>query len=130
SFARKYSHKDYRILIIIDDPYGIDFHADKRLGRFITRCRQENISIILGMQYLMTFPPVLRDNLSHYIICGANIGTIDLISKLCKTKEQIDSLETMIADIYPGLAVVLKSTGSLDISFLETPRCKNFIIKL
>lgn len=63
----------FQVLFIFDDILGENFHKDKFYCDFISRCRHDGIVCIFGIQYINSIPPVIRNNVSQFVItCGTN----------------------------------------------------------
>lgn len=56
-------------LLILDDIVGTELLNKKSaFAREITRMRHNKVSVILLAQYYKSIPPVIRNNMSHYVI--------------------------------------------------------------
>lgn len=130
TFARKHNGK-YSILIIIDDPMGANFHNSKFLDKFITTSRHQNISLIIGMQYINAVPPCFRHNMKQYIICNANEETCNALKGLSTSIINKWDFNNFISRAKKGRVVYLDFVpGNNQMNFLEIPLCKNFKIKI
>lgn len=76
-YAERYGDhvaEHFQVLFIFDDILGENFHKDIFYRDFISRCRHDGIVCIFGIQYINSIPPVIRNNVSQFVItCGTNM---------------------------------------------------------
>lgn len=122
----------YNILVILDDAaegkalVRGDFFQD-----FITRCRHDNVSVIVCIQYLKIFPPCFRGNIQKYFICSANNESINALHGLCQSV-RFYPFEDHLKGIEEGKVALLNFTpnNGNELSYVEVPLCENYKIKL
>lgn len=76
--------KDYHQIIILDDILDTKFHSDTFWSHFVSTCRHQNITLIIGLQYLKGVPPIFRENISTYIICSSNNSNSESLYSLSR----------------------------------------------
>lgn len=127
NFAIKTKRK-YNILVIMDDLSATNF-GNKFFADFITRCRHDNISIIFGVQYLKTLPPVVRENIKQYIVCHGNNKTCDSLFELSSTRNK-RTFMNYVSKSTIGKPVLLDFTPhGKELNVLEVPLCPRFKLK-
>jgi len=78
---RKNSKNSYCI-VVFDDILGESFHRDKWYDDFISSCRHEGIILIIGLQYIKSVPPVIRENVKRIIVTSSNNQTTKALYEL------------------------------------------------
>ncbi len=112
----------FETLFIFDDILGENFHKDKFYADFISRCRHDGIVCIFGIQYINSIPPVIRNNVSQFIItCGTNqiaqalypmtketnlYRFMDVVNKVKMGKPLYIDIRPHLADGTPRLAYI------------------------
>lgn len=85
---RKPAFKSTHSIIVLDDVISEKFHRERWWSDFIATSRHDNITVLIGMQYLKSLSPQIRDNVQQYIICSLNNGTCDALHSLSNTPDK------------------------------------------
>ncbi len=76
------ANKDYQIILVLDDVVAENFHRSMFYQELIAQCRHERVSLIFGLHYALQIPPLMRLNVTTYIVCDAAVQTQQALYKL------------------------------------------------
>ena len=100
------------VVIVLDDVLGETFHNDKFYADFISTCRHDRVILVIGLQYLRSVPPVIRENVKRFFVCSINNQTKKSLYELSSNPNQYDFFgrlselqkgEPVLIDVRPGV---------------------------
>ena len=82
AMMRTPAFKNTHCIIVLDDVIIENFHRSPFWADFIATSRHDNITVLIGMQYLKSLSPQIRENCQYYFITALNNTTCDSLHGL------------------------------------------------
>ncbi|HRP37055.1 MAG TPA: ATPase/DNA packaging protein [Candidatus Dojkabacteria bacterium] len=118
--AFKNSHQ----IVVLDDCIGENFHRDKFWDDYISTCRHDRVSLIIGLQYLKGMAPVMRENIKQWILTHANNQTLKHLYEL-SANPNFSAWRHHFSKIEIGHPVMMDvRPNKPELQVLSIPRCE------
>ena len=127
--AKETGVKPKKCLHVFDDVAGVNFHSKKQDDEgmkfwddYMSRCRHDNIHLIISIQFINSIPPFMRTNVKTIILTSANRETTDAIFPLTKAIGKPTFDDFIDSTDYGKAALIDVNHGAkLRFAYLKTP---------